>query len=68
MPDCSDCISEGAEHRAGDGADAAGKRRAADHGGGDDQKLVERALRIGRRVQARGRDGAGDGGEQAPSA
>ena len=52
---------QGAEHRAGDGADAAGERRAADDGRGDHQKLVERAFRIGRRVEPRDRYGAADG-------
>ena len=41
-----------AEHGAGDGADAAGERGAADDRRGDDVELVERAQRVGRRVEA----------------
>ena len=65
MPDCSDCMTSAPEQRPGDGADAAGQRRAADHRRGDDVELVERAQRIGRGIEARRRDRRGDGAERA---
>ena len=68
MPDCSDWITKRADQRAGDRADAAGERRAADDGRGDDVELVERADLVGGRIEARRIDAGGDAGERSPSA
>ena len=54
-----------AEHGAGNRADAAGKRGAADDRGCDDVKFVQRAKRVGRRVKACGGDRAGDPAKDA---
>ncbi len=56
---------ECADHRAGDRADAAGKRRAADDRGCDRVELVELALRVSCGVEAGRRDRRGDGAEHA---
>ncbi len=52
MPEFKDCMTTAPSMATGDGADTAGERGAADDGSRDGVELVERALRIGRGVQA----------------
>ena len=56
---------QGAEHGAIDGAKAAGQRRAANNGGGNDIEFVELAQRVGGRVEAGRGDAGGNGGKAA---